>query len=164
MGHAQGEARSKGTSLQPGVKSAKPKRVEVSVLNGERRSHRSVCMTWRHQPSGVHLDLLMRVGRGVTRDLHRGLFLQSGSSCISSWEPLTDSSPAGIRAVLSVIHYCQRRYMLTAATDGTAKERGVSEGQEVHFTPSIISLPCWGSCDFISDKDRGIIFSSVTRF
>lgn len=164
MGHAQGEARSKGTSLQPGVKSAKPKRVEGSVLSRGRRSRSSVCMTWRHQPSGVHLDLLMRVGRGVTGDLHRGLFLQSGSSCISSWEPLTDSSPAGIRAVLSVIHYCQRRYVLTAATDGTAKERGVSEGQEVHFTPSIISLPCWGSCDFISDKDRGIIFSSVTRF
>lgn len=54
--------------------------------------------------------------------------------------------------------------MLTAAADGTAKEQGVSEGQEVHFAPSIISLPCWGSCDSVSDKDRGIAFISVTRF
>jgi len=54
--------------------------------------------------------------------------------------------------------------VLTADADGTAKERRVSEGQEVHFTPSIISLPCWGSRDFASDKDGGIIFSSVTRF
>ncbi|XP_009707213.1 PREDICTED: E3 ubiquitin-protein ligase MARCH4-like [Cariama cristata] len=53
-----------------------------------------------------------------------------GSSCVSSREPLTDSSPAGIRAALSVIHYCQRCYVLTAAIDGTAKERQVSEGQE----------------------------------
>lgn len=134
------------------------------MLSRERRSRGGVCTTWRHQPSRVRLDLLMRVGRGVTGELHRGLFLQSGSSCVFSREPLTDRSPAGIRAALSVIHYCQRRYVLMAAADGTAKEQGVSEGQEVHFTPSIISLPCWGSCDFVSDKDRGIILSSVTRF
>lgn len=134
--------------------SAKSKRVEVSVLRKERRSRSRVCTTWRHQPLGVRLDLLMRVGRGVTGDLDRGLFLQSGSSCISSRELLTDSSPAGSRAVLSVIHYCRRRYVLTAAADGIAKEQGLSEGQEVHFAPTIISLPCWGSCDFVSDKDR----------
>lgn len=54
--------------------------------------------------------------------------------------------------------------MLTAAANGAAKEQGVSEGQEVNSTPSIISLPCWGLRDFISDKNRGIISSSVTRF
>ncbi|KAK2525910.1 March4 [Columba guinea] len=52
------------------------------------------------------------------------------SSCISSRELLTDSSPAGSRAVLSVIDYCRRRYVLTAAADGIAKEQGLSEGQE----------------------------------
>ena len=103
-------------------------------------------------------------GEGSHGGSASGLFLQSGSSCVSSWEPLTDSSPAGIRAALSVIHYCWRRYVLTAATDETAKEWGESEGREVHFTPSIIALTCWGSHDFIADKDRGIIFSSVTRF
>jgi len=38
---------------------------------------------------------------------------------VSSREPLSDSSPAGIHAVPSVIHYCQRHYVLTAATNGT---------------------------------------------
>lgn len=54
--------------------------------------------------------------------------------------------------------------MLIAAAGGTAKVREVSEGQEVHFTPCIVSPPCQGSRDFVSGKDRGIIFSSVTRF
>lgn len=66
----------------------------------------------------------MRVGRGVTRDLNWGLFLQSDSSCISSRESLSDSFPAGNCAALSVIHYCQRRYVLMVAADGTTKEQG----------------------------------------
>lgn len=132
------------------------------MLSRGRRGCGCICRTRRHESSGVRLDLLMRVWRRVTGDLHWGLFLQSSSSCISSQEPLTDISPAGICAVLSVIHYCRRRYVLTAAADRTTKDQGVSEGQGEHFT--VISLPCWGSRDFISDKERSIIFSSVTRF
>lgn len=66
-------------------------------------------------PQRERLDLLMRVGRRITRDWHRELFFQSGSSPVSSREPLSGSSPAGNRAVLSVIHYRRRRYVLTAA-------------------------------------------------
>lgn len=59
MGHAQGKARSKGTSLQPGVWSDKAKRMEVSVLS---RVEGATLTQLRHQPPGLHLDPLMRMG------------------------------------------------------------------------------------------------------
>lgn len=43
---------------------------------------------------------------------------------LSSQEPLTDSSPAGICAVLPVIHHCQGCYGLTAAADGLQRSGG----------------------------------------
>lgn len=143
--------------------SAESERVEVSVLSRERRSRDRVCTTWRHQPSGVRLDLLMRVGRGITGDPDQGLFLQSGSSCVSSREPLTDSSPAGIPAVLSVIHYCRRCYVLTAAADGIAKEQGCLRDRRYILLP--LSFPFLaGACVTLYLTKTGIIFSSVTRF
>lgn len=110
-------------------------------------------------PQRERLELLMRVGRQITRDRHRGLFFQSGSSPVSSREPLSGSSPAGNRAVLSVIHYRRRRYVLTVA----ASEQGVSEGQEVNLTPSIISPSLLGLA-YPPRKARAIIFISVTGF
>lgn len=164
MGHAQGKARSKGTSLQPGVWSDKAKRMEMLVLS---REEGATMTRLRHSPQGCVWILWRGWGVSHWRSASQGLVLQSGSShflTLSFWEPLTDSSPAGIRAALPVTHYCQRCYALTAAADGTAEEQGVSEGHQVPFTPSIISLPCWGLPDFIADKTRGIISSSVTRF
>lgn len=56
--YAQGKARSKGTSLQRGVWSDKAKRMDVSVLSREEGAELTQL---RHQPSGLHLDPLMRV-------------------------------------------------------------------------------------------------------
>lgn len=49
MGHAQGKARTKGTSLQPGVWSDKAKRMEMLVLS---REEGATMTRLRHNPQG----------------------------------------------------------------------------------------------------------------
>lgn len=49
--------------------------------------------------------------------------------------------------------------MLMAAADGTAKAQGVSEGQEVHFTPSFPFLA--GACVTSYLTKTGVLSSAL---